>query len=287
MSGTIILGYDVETASENTAGFLAGAEKLHDRYEVPWTIYLTGTTLESRVEDVRKVQENSLLTIGQHTFNHVLLKSVYMIPGDGQPVHGSAPNFFKRGGSVEVIGEEIGQTQQLMRDLLGLECRGLTGPWGYYRGLLDRPDILQILHDSGIRWMRTYARDFRDCQPTPFSVQPFFYGDQGFPDMLEMGIQGYQDDFYWERFDDRRYGETYQDYIYAMLEEVAQNDWVWNLCSHDHGTATVEIFDQTKGKWIEDLILRAKDLGIRFVAPGDFYEEMRGRAEEVELAPAV
>ena len=287
MSGTIILGYDVETASDNTAGFLEGAERLHDKYEVPWTIYLTGATLESRVDDVRRVQGNPLMAIGQHTFNHVLLKSVYMMPGDGKPVHGAAPNFFKQGGALEQVREEIERTQRLMRDLLGMECRGLTGPWGYYRGLLDRTDILQILQDVGIQWIRTYARDFRDCQPTPFSVQPFFYADQGFDDILELGIQGYQDDFYWERFDDRRYGKTYQDYLYAMLEEVARRDWVWNICSHDHGTQTVEMFDETKGKWMEDMILRARDLGIRFVSPVDFYEEMKGKAGRVELAPAV
>ena len=43
----------------------------------------------------------------------------------------------------------------------------------------------QILQDNGIRWARTYGRDYRDCQPTPFTVQPFFYADQGFPDILE------------------------------------------------------------------------------------------------------
>ena len=275
MRPTILLGYDVETASQSTAGFLEGAAILHAEHDVPWTIYLTGKTVEAFPDPVRQAVNNPLLTICQHTYNHMLLKSVYMTPGDGKPVHDSFPNFFKQGGSLEELRDEITRTQQLIRDLIGIECHGLTGPWGYYRGLVDRPDLLQILQDNGIRWIRAYARDHRDCQPTPFTAQPFFYADQGFPDILELGIQGYQDDFYWDRFDDRRHGPEYRDYLYAMLDEVAANGWVWNLCSHDHGTHTREAFDATKGKWIGEMISRAKDLGIRFLSPSQLYEEMR------------
>jgi hypothetical protein len=90
-------------------------------------------------------------------------------------------------------------------------------------------------------------------------------------------VQGYQDDSYWERFDDRRHGEAYQDYLFATLQEVAGHDWVWNLCSHDHGTPTAEAFFETKGRWLEDLLVRAKDLGIRFLSPEQLYEEMGGQ----------
>jgi len=279
MSGTIILGYDVESASDSTAGFLQGARVLHQRHGVPWSIYLTGQTVEQRADDIRKALDDPLLTIGQHTYSHMLMKCVYMTPGDGKPIHGAFPNFFSKGGSVEEVREEIGKTRQLVGDRLGVECHGLTGPWGYYRGLADRPDLLQILRDNDIRWARTYARDYRDCQPTPFTAQPFFYTDQGFPEILELGVQGYQDDFYWDRFDDRRHGDTYNDYLYAMLEEVAKNDWVWNLCSHDHGTPSSEAFFQTKGAWLEDVIVRAQALGIRFAGPATLYDEMKARVE--------
>jgi len=277
--GTIILGYDIETASESSVGFLEGAEILHDRYELPWTIYLTGMTVEERADDIRRFLNNPLLTVGQHTYSHVLLKSVYMTPGDGKPIHGAYPNFFKKGGSLEEIREQIENTQSLIINLLGVECRGLTGPWNYYRGLVDRPDILQILQQNKIQWIRTNGRDCRDCQPTPFSEQPFFYADQGFPDILELGIQGYQDDSQWERFDDRRHGDTYQDYLFAMLYEVSRNDWVWSVCSHDHGTPTKEAFFSTKGKWVENLIIRARDLGMRFLAPHELYMEMKARIQ--------
>jgi len=282
MSGTVLLGYDIETASEDTDGFLAGAEILHDKHGIPWTIYVTGATMESRTPAILKVRDNPLLTICQHTYSHMLMKSVYMEPNDGKGVPGQSPNSFIKAGSLEEVREEITKTQQLIRDLLGVECQGLTGPWNYYRGLVTNPELLQIIQDNGIKWIRTDGRDYRDCQPTPFTRQPYFYADQGFPDILELGLQGYQDDFYWDRFDDRRHGDTYQDYLYAMLEEVAKNDWVWNVASHDHATRTKEAFFETKGKWIGDFIVRAKGVGIRFAAPGDVYAEFAARRDAGE-----
>ena len=88
-------------------------------------------------------------------------------------------------------------------------------------------------------------------------------------------MQGYQDDFYWDRFDDRRHGDTYQDYLFAMLREVVAKNWVWNVCSHDHKTPTREAFDATKGRWLRDFLVRAVDLGCRIIAPETLYDEMR------------
>lgn len=274
MSGTILLGYDVESASESTGGFLEGARALHDRYEVPWAIYLTGQTVEKCADAIRKVVDNPLLTVCQHTYSHMLLKYVYMTPGDAEGVGDLESNAFIGGGTPEAVREEISKTQALIHDLLGVQCHGITGPWLYYRGLVDRPDLLQILQDCGMKWVRMWGRDYRDCQPTPFSVQPFFYVHQGFPEILELGVQGYQDDFYWNQFDDRRHGETYEDYLHATLEEVATHDWVWNVDAHDHSTPTPEAFAETKGKWLEAFIARGQELGIRFAAPDAFYEEM-------------
>lgn len=277
MRGTVLFGYDVETASPSTVGFLEGARRLHRDHGVPWSIYLTGHTAATCAERIRAIAaaEADLLTVGQHTYNHTLMKAVFMQPGDGKPIHDRYPTFFKDGGPPAQLREEITSTQRLLRDELGIDSRGLTGPWGYYRGLADRTDLLQILADNGIRWVRSWARDARDCQPTPFEVQPFFYVDQGFPDILELGIQGYQDDFYWDRFDDRRHGETYEDYLYATLERVVAEDLVWNLCSHDHGTPTADLFDQTKGRWLRAFIERGQQLDVRFAAPATIYAERK------------
>jgi peptidoglycan/xylan/chitin deacetylase (PgdA/CDA1 family) len=272
MSGTILVCYDVETASESTDGFLAGAAIMHRELGIPATIFLTGKTIEARTPACAAAEREPLFTIGQHTYNHVLLKSVFMQPGDGKPCHGK-DNFVIEGGTYEQLTEEVNQTQELYLKTFGRPCRGFTTPWGYYRGLADRPDLLRMLHRAGIRWLRSYARDYRDCQPTPYDVQPYFYEPHGLPDLLEIPVQGYQDDFYWDRFDDRRHGKTYYEYLDWALQHVAANDLVFCLNSHDHATPTVEAFNQTKGAWLRPALERGRALGLRFLGCEEFYRE--------------
>ena len=52
MSGTIIMGYDVESVSESTLGFLSGAQEFHKSFGLPWTIYLTDKTVEVCIDGI-------------------------------------------------------------------------------------------------------------------------------------------------------------------------------------------------------------------------------------------
>lgn len=77
MTGTVLMVYDVEMASKSTRDFLEGAQELHQKYDVPWTIYLAGQTVEARAEDIKCVTDDPLLTIAQHTYNHAAHTFVY------------------------------------------------------------------------------------------------------------------------------------------------------------------------------------------------------------------
>ena len=72
------------------------------------------------------------------------------------------------------------KTSALLAEHLGVQCIGLTGPWCYYRGLRDRPDILQVLWEEGIRFTRTDGRNERDWHPVSLDLQPYWY-DAGLP----------------------------------------------------------------------------------------------------------
>ena len=279
MPGTLLICYDVETASQSTDGFLAGAQEMHRELAIPATLFFTGRTIEERTKACRAAAEEPLFTIGQHTYSHVLLKTVYMQPDDGRPCPHSpegGPALLCEGADLATIEQEVTRTQELYEKTFGRACRGLTGPWGYYRGLADRPDILRILARSGIRWVRTYARDERDCQPVPLTVQPFFYADQGFEDLLEIPVQGYQDDFYWERFDDRRRGPDYIDYLRWALQYVMDHDLVFCVNSHDHNTPTVAAFNETKGAWLRPLLESVREMDIRCLGCEQLYQERVG-----------
>ena len=281
MPGTILVCYDVETASQSTLGFFDGAIAMHEQLDIPCTMFLTGTTMEAYGDACQAADQHPLIWLGQHTYNHVLLKTVYMQPGDGKPcshTDGDA-TFLIEGSDLETIESDVVRAQQLYEKLFGRACHGMTAPWGYYRGLLDRPDILRVLDEIGLTWIRSYARDYRDCQPTPFEIQPFFYEDQGFGDFMEIPVQGYQDDFYWDRFDDRSHGPNYADYLAWAIEHVVANDFVWCLSSHDHATETAEAFEAIKGVWLRAALKKAMSVGARFTTCEALYQERLAQRE--------
>lgn len=261
---TLLIGYDVESnESEITGRFLELAWEVHTRYSAPCTFFLTGKTLEILgAEAFQWFVNHPLFDIQQHTYSHLLLKTVYI--DDGEKIQ------MVRGGTLEEIEEDVGRACKLLKDMLGIDCIGLTGPWGYYRGLCDRPDILEILHRLGIRFTRTWARNEKDFQPTPLEIQPFWYVHSGFPDILECPVQGYQD-IYWYWI----YGEDidkYKAYLRQCLDEIKRRDWVLGYGAHDHTALKDKGLPQ-----IEFLIEYALAIGIEIKSYKAFYEEMRER----------
>ena len=141
MPGTILVCYDVETASQHTLGFFEGATAMHEELDIPCTMFLTGTTMDFCPDACQAAGRHPLISLGQHTYSHVLLKTVYMQPGDGKPCSHTDGDltFLIEGDDLETIRADVSRAQQLFENLFGEPCRGLTAPWGAYRGLMDRP----------------------------------------------------------------------------------------------------------------------------------------------------
>ena len=276
MAGTILFGIDVETASPDAVGFAAYGGELFRELKVPVTWFLTGRTLERYPDVFRELDGSDLIELQAHTYDHVLLKTILMRVPEGKRIHDSTDWFLKRGGSPAEIEADLISCQRVFSDVLGRRATGLTGPWGYYRGLGDRPELLEIVHGQGFRILRTFARDERDGQPVPLDWQPFFYEAQGFPDVLECMVHGYQDDFYWRAFEEPKEGETYAAHLRSLADRVAKEDLTWSLCSHDHGCATREGF-RGKGAWMREIVEYAKGLGVRFMTVSRYYEETRAK----------
>ena len=161
------------------------AVELFHELNVPVTWYLTGRTLESYPDVFRDVDASDCVELQAHTYDHILLKTVLMRVPEGKRIHDKTDWYMHRGGSPEEIDRDLARCQRVFSDVLGRRATGLTGPWGYYRGLGDRPDLLEIVHKHGFRILRTFARDENDAQPVPLDWRPFFYEVQGFPDVLE------------------------------------------------------------------------------------------------------
>jgi peptidoglycan/xylan/chitin deacetylase (PgdA/CDA1 family) len=274
MPATILFGIDVETASEDARGFARyGSELFHD-LECPVTWYLTGKTLEAFPDEFGRVAKNGrLVELQAHTYSHMLLKPVVMRVPEGRTVHGKTDWYYEPAGRFHEIDQDLARCQSVFEDILGAKAVALTGPWGYYRGLADRPDLLELVDRHGFRILRTFARDEHDANPVPIEWQPFFYRIQGYPRTLELMVHGYQDDFYWEALEGPGRDRSYLDYQKRLAERVAAEGLTWSMASHDHGCATREGFER-KGAWFRGIIQHARALGIRFVTATQYYNEM-------------
>ena len=271
MPGTMLIGYDVEWRGEGdiTEHFLTTAQALHNLLNVPTTFFIVGQTLERCAPNFQAVMNDPLIDLQQHTYSHQLLKTVYI--DDGKSIR------VTRGVSPDETRVEVGKTNQLLKQHLNVDCIGLTGPWCYYRGLRDRPDLLQILHSEGIRLTRTDGRNEHDWHPVDMDLQPYWYDALGFPDILEVPIHGWHDcvireeELGWDNLDG--YVESVKPYI----DRAANEDKIFSLCQHDWSSTRAD----PEMMATERILRYAQKAGLRFMTYKDYYEECKqGRTEE-------
>lgn len=248
----LLIGYDVEHRDpEVTRPFLTRMREIHEALNIPATLFIVGRTLEHSPEAFQALVGHPLFDLQQHTYSHMLLKTICIQNDKGTQI--------VRGGTPDQIREEIQKTNRLMHEVLGVECTGFTGPWNYYRGLSDRPDLLEILWEEGIRWMRCAGRNERDWQPVPFDWQPYWYEPQGFPDMLEFPIQGWQDCILRQNLGyDNLNG--YLDRVRQDVDTVAARNLIWNYVQHDWSSIR-----EDPAMWLTEHFFRyALERGLQF-----------------------
>jgi peptidoglycan/xylan/chitin deacetylase (PgdA/CDA1 family) len=261
--GTLLIGYDVEArdSGDVTPRFLQQATALHHRLAAPATLFVVGQTLEQWIPQFQAIAADPLFDVQQHTFSHQLLKTVYI--EDGKSIR------VVRGVSLEETRQEVRKTSDLLREQLGVACIGLTGPWCYYRGLRDRPDLLEVLWAEGIRFTRTDGRNERDWHPVPIDLQPYWYEALGFPEMLEIPIHGWHDCVIraevlgWENLD------SYVESVKPYIDRAADEDKVFSLCQHDWSS----IREDPEMRATEALIRYAQARGLRIMSYRAYYEE--------------
>lgn len=260
-SGVFLLGYDVESNdTEVTRRFLERARRLHEELRAPCTFYVVGRIASRHRDALSALARDTLFDLGQHTFSHLLLKTI-CIERDGT---------FEvvRGGTVEGIRDEVRRASDAVEAATGYRPWGLTGPYGYYRGLMDRPDLLEVLHDEGIRYLRTFGRDACDWQPVSLDNQPFWYEPQGFADMLELLLHGWQDCILRDQrgWDDR---SGYLSAVFPWLEAAASRDAVFSYVQHDWSS----LRGDPEMEMTRAILGRARELGMRILTARAYFEE--------------
>ena len=147
MAGTILVGYDTETAAvgealslftespnfplyrlaldpESCGQALRLLARVHGDVGLPATLFVCGRTLLHALPAVQEAQATGLFDVQQHTFSHVPFKDIVSSPAPG--LVGTIP-----ASPAPALAEELAFTSRLIRDHLGGDCVGLRTPFGY------------------------------------------------------------------------------------------------------------------------------------------------------------
>jgi peptidoglycan/xylan/chitin deacetylase (PgdA/CDA1 family) len=279
---TLLIGYDTESAAvgEGLARFLgpevpqyraaldpdttsrgvALLRRLHEELDAPCTFFVCGRTLLHALDAIEPLASSPLFDIQQHTYSHVVFRDVRYRAARSktEAVLPETPHVALR--------EELRLTSELIRKYLGRECIGLRTPFGYYRGLRERPDLLGIVHETGHRFVTSWGRNEQNGNPTPW-VQPFAYAEEGFPDLLEIPFQFWLDGIW---FDANGYseGRAFRRALEGAVDEIAEQDLVFATAFHEW--CAVEADEEGTG-WIRGLIEHALERGVEVMSYADYW----------------
>ena len=264
-SPTLLLAYEVMASDRVERGvlapFLMQAARLHKETAVPCTFFVRGELLEPYQADFQRVRDlmGGLADFQQATWSGALLKTVCQENHRGLALFPAA--------TLDDCCDEIARAADCMERALGVRPVGLAAPMGAYRGLSDRPDLLNRLDTLDVRFLRSRTRNFRDWYPVAFEVQPYRYAAQGLPHMIEIPGQGWPDCVLKEtiRADSP---DRYVQYVKKDLDYVAAKRLVWSLMLRD---ASV-IGNDPEMTQVRAIIEYARNLGYAFQTHQAFCE---------------
>lgn len=227
----------------------------HEEFEAPATLFVCGRTLVHNIDALEAFVDHPLFDIQQHTYSHVLLKDDHW---KGGTFLASPP---------EAVWQEITQTSEAFRRILGLEIVGLRTPHGYANGIADSPEMLEVVSDCGIRFISSWGRNDQGGNPTPMSVQPYWYAEQGFPDLLEIPFQGWLDGTWFEEHGIDR-GRQYADVLVDSADEAARIGGVYGACFHDWAQIR---YHESETRWVNNLLGHCRAEQIPLLSYDDYY----------------
>ena len=159
-----------------------------DKMRVPRTFFMLGHFLERCLDDYTQDQlldifapTNPLVDIQQHSHSHPIIRPPSK--GEtGEPV------------TAEEFGRDVGKANRVAEDILRVRPEGLRTPRGYDTDLSDRPDVLKVLRDEGIRFVSSDLRGVDSIDaPLTRARQPRTYEHAGVGDIVEVPSHGWQD----------------------------------------------------------------------------------------------
>lgn len=249
------MSFYAELPDDTTAMGLDIITRNHSEVGVPGTLFTCGRTLIHALPALEKAQASGLFDIQQHTYSHVLFKEDRWQGGVFLP---SPP---------EALRHEVGSSSALLKQHLGVDCIGLRTPHGYWQGLTDRPDLLSILDETGIKFVSSWGRNSDNGNPTPIEIQPFWYEAQGYPQILELPFQHWLDGFWFEEYGRDR-GAEFLDVLKEAVDQIVEEDLVYGACFHEWAML---LYNEAGTGWARGLMEYALGRGVEVMSYGQFY----------------
>ena len=165
------ISYEGDLLRECIDGVRAVAD-VHLRHGAPASFFIVGDLLKAATTELRDILSDPLLQVESHSFTH--------------------PNLVDIADDERILRYELADSKKLIEDVFGDPVYGLTAPGGHVTGFEGQPMLLDILWEAGYRFVRTAAAGPCGTVPAPLT-QPFWYAEDGYPDLLEIPNHAWHD----------------------------------------------------------------------------------------------
>ena len=157
------------------AEFLEGVDAVagvHLERNAPASFFLVAKMIELAGPQLRAILDHPLFDIQCHTFTH--------------------PNLIALRDDRSALQYELADAKKLIEDTFGRAVIGLTAPGGYTDGFRGHPTVLEVMWKAGYRYVRSVGKGPKGTLPALLD-QPFWYAQDGFPDLLETPSHAWHD----------------------------------------------------------------------------------------------
>lgn len=153
--------------------------ELHRQYEMPGTFFVVGQLAEQNAAEMRSLLIDPLFEIASHSWSHIVLLEH---PFNTAPLP-----------TREQVTDEIVKGKKSIEDVFEQPCTGFRTPWGFEKGLVGQPWILDLIARTGFKYVSSQLWGVDYSLPVPPRLQAFTYSDDGFPDLWELPGHGWHE----------------------------------------------------------------------------------------------
>jgi len=166
-----LVRYEGPALDECLAGIRAVAE-IHIEHNAPATFFLVGELVAHAAQALREILDHPIFDIQCHSYTHA--------------------DFLEIADDAAALTHELTDSKRLIEDTFGRPVIGITTPGAFSDGLRGQPRVLEALWDAGYRFVRSVGKGPFDSLPAPLT-QPFWYKEDGYADLLELGLHAWHD----------------------------------------------------------------------------------------------